>query len=86
MEMTSEKTPVTPGDLLEVARGLRKLGVAGFSFRGCTVTFYDPLPLELQETSTAAPQEKVDEEEEPQDKKLARLRKEQADADLYGSS
>lgn len=81
---------VTPGELLEVARGLRALGVAGFSFRGCEVTFYEPLPLELQQIETKQRatefEETDDEEEETPDKKLERLRKMQADADLYGAS
>jgi hypothetical protein len=76
METTSETKPVTPGELIEVTQGLRKLGVAGFSYRGCEVTFYEPLPLEMQADS-----------EEPEDtERLKRVRRQMLDADIHGSA
>lgn len=80
---------MTPGELLEVARGLRKLGAAGFTYKSCQVTFFEPLPVELQEHEEKQRVdgfEESDDEDEDKAKKLARLRKAQAEADLYGSA
>jgi hypothetical protein len=73
---------VTPGEILEVARGMRKLGVAGFRFRDCEVTFFDQLPVEV-----AMAQDDDDEaDEEDRAKRLARARKALLDADIHGSA
>ncbi len=73
-------TPVTPGELAEVTAAMRKHGVAGFSYRGCEVTFFEQLPLELQDND--------DDEEEAEDrtKRVARARKAMLDEDMHGAS
>jgi hypothetical protein len=77
--------PVTVGEFLEVARGMRKLGAAGFSFRGCEATFYD-MPVEAFVDKEPEADDDDDAEAEDKAKRLARVRKAQLDADLYGSS
>jgi hypothetical protein len=87
MGTTIETKPVTPGDLIEVTRELRKLGVAGFSFRGCEVTFYEPLPIEMQTAAKDADDDDDDDEEDetPADR-VKRIRKQMLDADIHGSA
>jgi hypothetical protein len=71
---------VTPSEFIEVAKAMRKLGVAGFSFRGCEATFYaEAIPAQLEGDEEG-------DEDEDKAKRLARLRKAQLDADFYGSA
>lgn len=83
METTTETRPVTPGELIEVTTGLRKLGVAGFKYRGCEVTFFEALPLEMQ---VAAEDDDEDAEDETSAERLKRVRKQMLDADIHGSA
>lgn len=78
METTSEEKPVTVGELASVAKELRAIGVATFSYKGCEVAFFPP--------DVAPPLGPDDEDAESKAKRLARIRREQADSDLYGSS
>ena len=78
METTSAKTPVTVGELVAVATQLRALGAATFRYKDCEVAFFPP--------DVVPPVSPGDEDAESKTKRLARLRKEQADVDLYGSS
>lgn len=84
METTSETRPVTPGELIEVAAGLRRLGASGFNYRGCEVMFFEPLPLEFQ--STTGEEEEEEDDEEPKAKRLDRARRLLLDADIHGSA
>ncbi len=63
---------------------MRKLGVAGFRFRDCEVTFYDPLPPEVQSALDGDDEE--DKVKETKAERVARARKMLLDNDIHGSS
>lgn len=88
MERTTTVTQATPGELLELTAGLRKLGAAGFRYGEFEVTFYEPLPLEMQDDikNDGITRHDDDEEDETPAERVKRLRRQQLDADIHGSS
>jgi hypothetical protein len=89
-EKTSAMSRASVGEVLTLASGLRALGAAGFKWGDFEMTFYEPLPLEMQRHEVKQRAEgfesSEDDEEESAEDRLKRLRKAQADADLFGSS
>lgn len=84
-------TQATPGEIADLARALRAIGVAGFKYGEFECSFFEPLPLEMQETEAKQRVEGFaetddDEPKETAKQKLARLRKEMADEDTFGAS
>lgn len=70
---------------------MRRIGAAGFKLGELEVTFFEPLPLELQVHEEKQRAEGFEETEddgatETRAQRLERIRKKQLDADIHGSA